>query len=71
MSERKNYYVGAFDPGFGGGKLAIVTPGGILTAMVPSVVGMGDTNVGQLSIGDLGRQRRRGLPDSVVINGVT
>jgi hypothetical protein len=70
-NERTNSYVGAFDPGFGGGKGAIVTPKGMLTAMVPSIVGMGDTNVGQLSLGDLGRQRRRGLPDSVVINDVT
>ena len=71
MSERNNYYVGAFDPGFGGGKLAVVTPQGIRAAVVPSVVGMGETNVGQLSLGDLGRQRRRGLPDSVVVNDVT
>jgi len=64
-------YTGAFDPGFGNGKLAIITDRGMRTAVVPSVVGMGDTNVGQLSLGPLGRQRRRGLPDRVVINDVT
>jgi hypothetical protein len=64
-------HVGAFDPGFGNGKLAITTEQGMRTAVVPSAVGMGDTNVGQLSLGGIGRQRRRGLPDHVVINDVT
>lgn len=64
-------YVAAFDPGFGGGKLAVVTPEKVVTAMTPAIVGMGDTDIGQASIGDLGRQRRRGLPDSVTINDVT
>lgn len=66
------HYVGGFDPGYGGGKLALIGPQGHLkTGHVPAVVGMGTTDLGDLSLGDVGRQRRRHLPDAVVFDGVT
>lgn len=64
-------YVGAFDPGYGEGKLALNGPDGVTTATVPSIVGMGHTDIGRLSLGDVGRQRRRSLPDRVVFDGVS
>jgi hypothetical protein len=68
-------YVGSFDPGYGGGKVVFIGPQGLKHAIVPSIVGMGDTDIGQLGISlnddDLGRQRRRRLPDRVVIDDVT
>ena len=61
----------AFDPGFGNGKVALVAPNGALkTVVVSNVVGMGNTDIGRLSLGDVGRQRRRRLPDRVVFDGV-
>jgi hypothetical protein len=59
------------DPGFGNFKAAIVTDGGPQVSVVPSVVGVGETEIGLLGIGDLGRSRRRNLPDRVQFNGVT
>jgi hypothetical protein len=68
-------YVGSFDPGYGGGKAVFIGPRGMHTAIVPSIVGMGDTDIGQLGLSldgdDFGRQRRRRLPDRVVIDDVT
>ena len=57
------------DPGFGNFKAAIIN-GGPQVSVVPSVVGVGETEIGLLGIGDLGRSRRRNLPDRVQFNGV-
>ena len=59
------------DPGFGNFKVAKVNEGGIHVSIVPSVVGVGETDVGMLSIGTLGRRRRRSRPDKVTFGGVT
>ncbi len=62
----------ALDPGFGGFKAAAVVAGAIQTAMVPSVVGVGQTNLGMLSLaGVTGRRRRRRKvePYRVTFNG--
>ena len=61
----------AFDPGFGNGKLAHVGPNGLSVTVVRSIVGLGKTDIGRLSMGDVGRQRRRRLPDQVAFDGVT
>ena len=50
----------ALDPGFGGFKSAMIVDGTIRTATVPSVVGVGETDLGLLSLaGVTGRRRRR------------
>ena len=59
------------DPGFGGTKAACITPGGAHVAIVPSVVGVGQTDLGLLSVGKLGRRRRSRQPDQVSFEGVT
>lgn len=59
------------DPGFGGTKAACITPGGAHVAIVPSVVGVGQTDLGLLSVGKLGRRRRTRQPDQVSFEGVT
>ncbi len=64
-------YYGSFDPGYGGGKTVFIGPHDVHTAVVSSIVGIGDTDIGHLSIGNVGRQRRRRLPDRVIIDGVT
>ena len=38
---------------------------------IPSVVGVGETELGMLSIGKLGRRRRRATPDKVAYEGIT
>jgi hypothetical protein len=53
------------DPGFGGTKAACIAPGGALSAIVPSVVGVGQTDLGLLSVGNVGRRRRSRQPDQV------
>ena len=58
------------DPGFGNFKAALVTDGRTQISVVPSVVGVGETDVGLLGIGDLGRSRRRNVPDRVQFDGV-
>ena len=58
------------DPGYGNFKVARIEQGPQV-AIVPSVVGVGETDLGMLSIGDLGRRRRRGGPDTVTYGGVT
>ncbi|MCP4540399.1 MAG: ParM/StbA family protein [Chloroflexi bacterium] len=60
----------AFDPGFGNGKIALIVDGELRTIVVSAIVGMGNTNIGRLGIGDVGRQRRRRLPDQVTFGGV-
>jgi hypothetical protein len=59
------------DPGFGNFKVATVASGSNQIAVVPSVVGVGETDLGMLSLGDLGRRRRRKQPDRVTTGGVT
>lgn len=61
----------SYDPGFGNGKGAAIGPGGLLVATVPSVVGVGETDLGMLSLGSLGRRRRRSEPDRVSFEAIT
>jgi len=58
------------DPGFGNFKVAAAAPEGVRVAVVPSVVGVGEADLGLLSIGNLGRRRRRSEPDRVAFGGV-
>ena len=55
------------DPGFGAMKAACVGPNGLQVAGVPSVVGIGETDLGMLSLGNLGRRRTR-QPDRVAFS---
>jgi len=62
------------DPGFGGAKAACVGLEGAQVATVPSVVGVGSTDVGMLSVGNLGRRSARRAsrqPDQVSFGDVT
>jgi hypothetical protein len=59
------------DPGFGAFKAALVDPTGARIAAVPSVVGVGETDLGMLSLGSVGRRSRRAQPDEVTFQGVT
>lgn len=57
------------DPGFGNFKAAVVKGQEIQVAVVPSVVGVGETDLGLLSLGNLGK-RRGPVPDRVEFGGV-
>jgi len=62
------------DPGFGNFKVATATASAserVNVTVVPSVVGVGETDLGLLSIGSLGRRRRQAVPDRVTFGGVT
>jgi hypothetical protein len=59
------------DPGYGNFKVALVTAGEARFVAVPSVVGVGETDVGLLGLGSVGRRRRRSTPDRVTFDGVT
>lgn len=60
------------DPGFGGFKIAVIeAPDGPRVVIVPSVVGVGATDLGLLSLGNLSPRRRRAIPDRVTFGGVT
>jgi len=59
------------DPGFGNFKVATVRGTEVEVSVVPSVVGVGETDLGLLSIGTLGRRRKRAVPDRVAFGGVT
>jgi len=59
------------DPGFGNFKAAKVDLSGSQIATLPSVVGVGETDLGLLSLGSLGRRRRSNQPDKVTFQGVT
>lgn len=59
-----------FDPGFGNCKAATVTDQGVQVAVIPSVVGVGETDLGLLSLGDLGGKRRGPVPDRVEFGGI-
>ena len=63
-TEARNISIG-LDPGFGGTKAACIAPDGACVAIVPSVVGVGQTDLGLLSVGSLGRRRRSRQPDQV------
>ncbi len=58
------------DPGFGNTKVALASADEMQVAVAPSVVGVGETDLGLLSIGDLGRRRRQARPDRVVYSGL-
>ncbi len=64
----KSHILG-LDPGFGGFKLAEVTPEGVKTAYLPAVVGIGDTDIGLLSLGGLSKRRNGHTPYAVSWNG--
>lgn len=57
------------DPGFGNFKVAVARSG-MEVATIPSVVGVGETDVGLLSLGELGRHRRQAAPDRVAYGGI-
>ena len=63
------HHILGLDPGFGGFKLAEVTDSGLQTAYLPAVVGIGDTDIGLLSLGGLGRRRNGHTPHAVSWNG--
>lgn len=58
------------DPGCGNFKMAEVRNGAV-PVVVPSVVGVGQTDLGMLSIGDFATHRRRTKPDEVQFRGVS
>jgi len=62
-------HIFGLDPGFGGFKLAEVTDSGLQTAYLPAVVGIGDTDIGLLSLGGLGKRRNGHTPHAVSWNG--
>jgi len=59
----------ALDPGFGSFKVAAVVNGKILTTSLPSLVGVGQTDLGMLQTG-LTRQKKL-LPHQITLNGQT
>jgi hypothetical protein len=59
------------DPGFGGAKAACIGLERAQVATVPSVVGVGSTDLGLLSVGNLGRRRRSRQPDQVTFDKIT
>lgn len=60
-----------FDPGFGNFKVAVVGDDGVGVTVVPSVVGVGETDLGMLSLGSVGKRRRQATPDRVAFDGMT
>jgi len=61
----------ALDPGFGSCKAATVLDDGrTAVAVVPSIVGVGQTDLGLLSLGKVGRRRSRDKPYTVTFDGV-
>ena len=57
------------DPGFGAIKAAAISAaGGVQQVVLPSVVGIGELDLGWLSLGKLGRRRPQEQPHSVVWN---
>ena len=62
----------ALDPGFGGFKIAGVDrdSGEVATRVLPSVVGIGSTDMGLLSLAGVVRSKRRRVPYRVVYEGV-
>ncbi|MBN1810586.1 MAG: ParM/StbA family protein [Anaerolineae bacterium] len=61
-----------FDPGYGGFKAAFILPEGTARMVhIPSVVGVGDTDTGALSLGKLGARRRTPQPHKVTWDNTT
>lgn len=58
------------DPGFGNFKAASPVHGEMNVVVVASVVGVGETDIGLLSVGELGRRRRQAVPSQVSFGGV-
>lgn len=58
-----------YDPGFGNSKAALISDG-VKTAYLPSVVGVGNTEIGLLDT-SMGNSGRRHLPDETSFDGVT
>jgi hypothetical protein len=69
--KRSKMYSIAIDPGYGGFKAAFVDGQNLEVAVVPSVVGVGDTNLGALSLGELGKRGRAAVPQRVEFGGVS
>ena len=59
-----------YDPGFGNSKAALIKNGTLTTTHLPSVVGVGNTDIGLLDT-SLGNSRQRTLPDEVSFDGVS
>jgi len=59
-----------WDPGFGGNKIAEVVDGEVRAFVMPSVVGVGDTDAGALNLAGVARQRRRETPYRVHFDGI-
>lgn len=60
----------ALDPGFGGFKAAEIFGGQIAVVTVPSVVGVGTTDLGLLDLAGVTGRRRRDRPHHVAFDGV-
>jgi len=60
----------SLDPGFGSFKAAAISDGRPAVAVVTSVVGVGQTDLGLLSLGRVGRHRPREKPYTVTFDGV-
>ena len=75
MDERTDAYSSpiniGLDPGFGATLAAWVGLNGAQVATVPSVVGVGSTDLGLLLVGNLGRRRRACQPDRVAFDEIT
>lgn len=59
------------DPGFGWTKAACVGMEGTQVVTVPSMVGVGSTDLGLLSVGNLDLRRRSRQPDRVAFDEIT
>ena len=59
------------DPGFGGIKVAAIEDGALRIAHVPAVVGVGNTDLGLLSLGTVARRRREEKPYTVTFDDVS
>ena len=59
------------DPGFGGFKVVEATGEGHRSIHLPSVIGVGDTDTGLLSLGALGGRRPDSRPLAVFWNGAS
>ena len=71
MDNRSGTLSIGLDPGFGSVKAVLLGPQGPQIAAVLSVVGVGETDLGLLSLGSLGRRRRTSEPDKVAFQGIT
>lgn len=58
------------DPGFGNMTIAEIQDGNIVTATTPSVVGVGTTEIGALSMAGITKARRTDIPHTVRFEGI-